>query len=237
MFINTKYRTEEEEIMDDFEMEGERLRVTLDEIAQINRLLGGNTLTLKGVDYLIDQIVSDSVVTILDIGCGNGDMLRALADFALKKGWKFKLIGVDANLYTVDYARKLSETYQNIEYHHMDIFSDEFSNLEYDIVTCTLILHHFNDSELLKLMTLLIKKSKIGIVVNDLHRSAVAYRLFQLVSFIFRLSEMPSKDGLTSILRGFKKKELETFSKKLTIKNYKIRWKWAFRYQWIIKTV
>ncbi len=237
MFINTKYRTEEEEIMDDFEMEGETLRITLDEIAQINRLLGGNSLTLKGVDSLIDKEVSNSVISILDIGCGNGDMLRALADYALKKGWKLQLIGVDANLYTIDYAKKLSEEYENIEYLHMDIFSDEFSNLEYDIVTCTLTLHHFGNKELLSLMSLLIKKSKIGIVVNDLHRSSIAYRLFQLISFVFRLSEMPSQDGLTSILRGFKKKELEEFSKKLTIKNYKIHWKWAFRYQWIIKTI
>jgi len=237
MLINTKNRTEEEEIMDDFEMEGEILRVTLDEIAQINRLLGGNSLTLKGVAHLLDKQPVGNTITILDIGCGNGDMLRALADYALKKEWKVQLIGVDANLYTVEYATKLSETYDNIQYLHMDIFSDDFTKLEYDIVTCTLTLHHFNNTALLNLMSLLIKKSNIGIVVNDLHRSAVAYRLFQLVSLVFRLSDMPSKDGLTSILRGFKKKELENFSKKLAIKNYTIHWKWAFRYQWIIKTI
>ena len=237
MFINTKYRTEEDEIMDDFEMEGETLRITLDEIAKINRLLGGNSLTLKGVDSLIDKQGTNNIITILDIGCGNGDMLRSLADDALKKGRKLKLIGVDANLYTINYAKNLSEEYSNIDYYHMDIFSNEFSNLSYDIVTCTLTLHHFNNKELLSLLSLLIKNCSIGIVVNDLHRSALAYRLFQAVSFIFQLSEMPSKDGLTSILRGFKKKELENFSKKLTIKNYTIHWKWAFRYQWIIKTI
>jgi len=237
MFINTKNRVDEEEIMDDFEMEGEILKVTLDEIAQINRLLGGNSLTLKGVSHLVDKQATDNAITILDIGCGNGDMLRTLANYASKKGWNVKLLGVDANLYTIDYAKKLSESYDNIDYYHMDIFSGDFSDLKYDIVTCTLTLHHFNNTDLLNLMSLLIKKATIGIVINDLHRSAIAYRLFQLISFVFKLSDMPSKDGLTSILRGFKKIELEEFSKKLTIKNYTIRWKWAFRYQWIIKTI
>jgi heme/copper-type cytochrome/quinol oxidase subunit 2 len=45
---------------------------------------------------------------------------------------------------------------------------------------------------------------------------------------------MSKEDGLTSILRGFKKQELIDFSKKLNFKKYIIQWKWAFRYQWII---
>jgi hypothetical protein len=48
---------------------------------------------------------------------------------------------------------------------------------------------------------------------------------------------MSKKDGLISILRGFKREELEQFSKKANFKNYSIQWKWAFRYQWIIRKV
>jgi hypothetical protein len=49
MGINTKQRTSENEIMDDFLLEGEELRTTLDRIAKINRFLGGNNITLNGV--------------------------------------------------------------------------------------------------------------------------------------------------------------------------------------------
>jgi hypothetical protein len=45
MILNTKYRSCEPEIMDDFAMEGEILREALDKIAKINQLLGGNLLT------------------------------------------------------------------------------------------------------------------------------------------------------------------------------------------------
>ena len=40
MSINTTYRTEESEIMDDFTLEGEELKDALDKIAKINQLLG-----------------------------------------------------------------------------------------------------------------------------------------------------------------------------------------------------
>ena len=74
----------------------------------------------------------------------------------------------------------------------------------------------------------------MGIVINDLQRSKLAYKLFKIICMLFSLSKMSREDGLISILRGFKKKELEEFSKKLNLKNYTINWKWAFRYQWII---
>ena len=80
-----------------------------------------------------------------------------------------------------------------------------------------------------------IKNSKLGFVINDLHRNTVAYRLFQALCFVFRLNEMSRKDGLTSILRGFKKHELVAFSENLKFKKYNINWKWAFRYQWIVE--
>lgn len=238
MFISTKHRTEEDEIMDDFEMEGEALRINLDEIAKINRVLGGNIVTLKGVTSLLKKdTITGKTVTIIDIGCGNGDMLRDLSDLATKKGWKFHLIGVDANEYTITYAKKLSTSYKNIEYYHLNIFSNQFEALNYDIAVSTLTLHHFKNKELLQLMTTVSEKASIGIVINDLHRSIIAYRLFQMISFVFRLSKVSSNDGLVSILRGFKKQELITFSNQLNIKKYKIHWKWAFRYQWIIETI
>jgi 2-polyprenyl-3-methyl-5-hydroxy-6-metoxy-1,4-benzoquinol methylase len=237
MFISTKYRSEDPEIMDNFAMEGEILREALDKIAKINQLLGGNQLTLQGVRDLIIKIPKGTEITIIDVGCGNGDMLRTLADYGLKKQLNFKLIGIDANNFTINHARKLSVNYQNIYYRCEDIFDKPFEELKYDIVLCTLTLHHFKDNEIIELMTVFNTNAKVGIVINDLHRSAIAYQLFQVLCFVFRLNSMSRDDGLVSILRGFKKEDLIGFSKKLKLDNYKIQWKWAFRYQWIIDKV
>ena len=235
MFIKTQHRTNDSEIMDDFDLEGDALKTALDKIAQINQLLGGNKLTLKGVKLLLKKVSNSSLITIVDVGCGNGDMLRKLADFGLQNNLNLKLIGIDANSFTVNYAIDLSKKYPNITYRCEDIFDKPFSELEYDIVLCTLTLHHFNNNEIVKLLTLFYKNSKLGFVVNDLQRSSVAYRLFQALCFVFRMNEMSRKDGLTSILRGFKKQELIAFSENLGFKKYNIHWKWAFRYQWIIE--
>jgi 2-polyprenyl-3-methyl-5-hydroxy-6-metoxy-1,4-benzoquinol methylase len=233
MIVNTQYRTQEAEIMDDFSLQGEELREALDQITRINQLLGGNKVTLEGIKKVIPSNKTETI-TIADIGCGNGDMLRMLSDFAQKNKLDFKLIGIDANEFTINYAKKLSVNYPNIDYQCVDIFSEDFKTLKFDIIVCTLTLHHFTNEQILNIITTFRDNAKTGIIINDLHRSKLAYRLFELICFIFKLNRMSRQDGLVSILRGFKKNEIEEFSKKLNLKNYNINWKWAFRYQWII---
>jgi len=233
--ISTKQRSTAPEIMDDFAMEGEILKEALDKIAQINHLLGGNKLTLQSLKILLENHDKSKNITIADIGCGNGDMLREIADFGHENKYAFNLIGIDANLFTINYAKELSKEYKNINFICQDIFDKSFNDIKYDIVLCTLTLHHFKSNEIKKILTLFYTNSVFGIVINDLHRSKAAYYLFYMVCKVFGLNEMSKQDGLTSILRGFKRQELIDFSTVLNFKKFSIQWKWAFRYQWIIK--
>jgi 2-polyprenyl-3-methyl-5-hydroxy-6-metoxy-1,4-benzoquinol methylase len=235
LFLKTQHRTDDSEIMDDFNLEGDELKEALDKIAAINQLLGGNQLTLKGVEQLLKKVSASTTITIIDVGCGNGDMLRKLAEFGLNNNLYLELIGVDANRYTVNYAIDLSVKYPNIKYRCEDVFGESINELKCDIFLCTLTLHHFSNNEIIRLLTFFNKNAKLGFVVNDLHRNIIAYRLFQAFCFVFRLNEMSKEDGLTSILRGFKKEELIAFSERLQFEKYSIQWKWAFRYQWIVE--
>jgi 2-polyprenyl-3-methyl-5-hydroxy-6-metoxy-1,4-benzoquinol methylase len=90
--------------------------------------LGGNKLTLLGVKELIADNPKTAEITIVDVGCGNGDMLRTLADYGLQHNIKFNLIGVDANNFTVKHAINLSKMYPNISYHCEDIFDKPLKN-------------------------------------------------------------------------------------------------------------
>ncbi|MBW8243520.1 methyltransferase domain-containing protein [Muricauda oceani] len=232
-FLNTTYRSDATELMDDFSMKGELLRDTLDKLGKINKWLGGNHVTLNGLRQLLKNQPKDKVLTIVDLGCGHGDILRLIADFGRKHNYSFELIGIDANQDAIEYADELSVAYEELSFRSVDVFSEEFRAMEYDIVLSTLFLHHLNEDEIHALLKEVTTKAKLGVVINDLHRSSTAYGLFRLLGLVIS-NHMIVQDGLTSILRAFKRKEIEQISSQLNL-NSKISWKWAFRYQWLIK--
>lgn len=235
MLIDTTCRSSASEQLDDFSLSGIELNKALDKIASINRLLGGNQVTLSGVITLMKSVTVDRAFKIIDIGCGNGDMLRALAVYARKKGLCFELTGIDANAAAIKYAIALSQEFPEIKYVCSD-FLTSAGQEKYDIVLCTLTLHHFSNDQIEGLLTIFKQKALLGIVINDLHRHRLAYYLFKMICFVFNLSELSRNDGLVSILRGFKRKDLNKFSQHIK-STVTIRWKWAFRYQWIIPTL
>lgn len=232
-FISTKNRTDKEELMDDFSIGGDLLRDTLDKLENINRWLGGNLMTVKALKKVLKNHPKEQELIIADIGCGHGDILRDVAKFGRKNGYKMKLIGMDANPTAIAYANELSAEFPEISFKTEDIFSEKFKNREFDVVLATLFLHHFKEAQLVSFLGNTLKQTKIGIVVNDLHRHKLAYYLFMLLS-VFIKNNMIIEDGLTSVLRGFKRNELVHISNKLKVKP-QISWKWAFRFQWILK--
>lgn len=234
-FVDTSYRSNKMEIMDDFNIEGIVHRDTLDKIELVNRLLGGNKVTIAGLKKLLKNQPKDKMIRIIDLGCGNGDILRDIAMLGRKNNYSFKLIGIDANASAIEYARELSETYPEINFKKINIFSDDFKKQSYDIVLCTLFLHHFSNDELIQILRSTIKSASIGIVVNDLHRNKLAYYLFKFIGY-FTKNKVVIEDGLISILRAFKRKDLVKISNQINGK-FSIQWKWAFRYLWILKKI
>lgn len=232
--IDTSQRSREPEIMDDFDLQGKELEKTLQDIDIVNKWLGGNKLTVTGIKKLLKDHPRDKLFHIADIGCGNGAMLRKVATWGREEGYRLKLTGIDANLHAIEIAEKLSTSYPEIQYSSINIFSKEFEKFESDIILCTLTLHHFKDPDIIKLLGIAYANARIGIVINDLHRSKIAYFLFKAFSRLFIKNEIAKKDGLISILRGFRKQDLQVFSKYIPSDRQEINWKWAFRYRWII---
>lgn len=231
--IDTSSRSSAAEMMDDFTIEGSVLRDTLDKLETINRLLGGNSATLKGLKKILLKSSKTKTITIVDLGCGHGDILRDVAKFGRKNSYKFKLIGIDANNAAIDYAKALSKDYPELSFETIDIFSEDFKKQTYDVVLCTLFLHHFKNNEIIPFLKSTVQKASIGVIVNDLHRHKLAYYLFKMIG-LFIKNKMVREDGLTSVLRAFKRNELEAILTKTGV-NFSIQWKWAFRYLWVLK--
>ena len=234
---NLSYRSNEKELIDDLELDNDALRQNLEELALINKYLGGNQVTTSGLSRLIPNPLitnNQSPITIADLGCGGGDMLMVMADWAKKIGLNAQFIGIDANNFMIDFGMKRTANYQNISYLHQDIYSEEFKEKSFDIVTMTLFCHHFSDESLVQFLQQLKKQTRIGIVINDIHRHWFAYHSIAWITKLFLKSYLVKNDAKLSVWRAFVREDLEKIIQKSGFNKYSIRWKWAFRWEVIL---
>ncbi len=231
-----EHRAHDTEIMDDFSLEGEELIHALRDLTRINKWLGGDHIILSGISRIIDAwpaTQKSQPIRILDLGCGGGDSLRALANWGAKQNLPLTLMGIDANATTIEYAQKASRDFNNIEFAQGDVLDPTCRFDDYDIVIYGLFLHHLREEEQIQLIQKSLTAGVKGLLINDLQRSKLAYVLFYFVSRIFGFSAMSRHDGALSIRKGFHQGELISLMKKCNIKTYSLKWKWAFRYQLI----
>lgn len=226
-------RSSELEIMDDLAYTGTLMDRTLFELEVINKWLGGNNVTIGGLKELLGNITSDSV-TVADLGCGRGDMLRLIDSWAKKNNRHVNLIGVDANPYIVNAAKENLKLFPHIKFQTINIFSREFESQRFDVVIGTLFYHHFSNTELIQFFRQLKDQIKIGFVINDIHRHPLAYYSISLLTKLFSKSSMVKFDAPLSVRRAFTKKELLEILDSAGIEKFTIRWKWAFRWQVLV---
>lgn len=231
---NFKARSTEVEIMDTFTGSTAELAVILKDINKVNGLLGGYKITLNAVFKLITENKKESY-TIMDMGCADGSMLRKLALEARKRNLTLHLIGVDLNKQGLELARRYSTNFPEISYMESNILTADFSHVNIDIVMTTLTLHHFTDKGIVQFVNQFNNVASLGVVINDLQRSPIAYYLFKAFSVFFIKTEIAKKDGLLSIKRAFKKHDLQSYADQVNNALHSIKWKWAFRYVWVLK--
>ncbi len=220
--------------MDDLACDGEVVFQTLRELDIINHWLGGNAVTINALRKSWKTIPNEDIITIADLGCGSGEILRIISKLAEKENRKVKLIGFDANPHIIDYAQSHSKEFSNISFEESNVFSQNFKSQKFDFVLATLFIHHFGEAELIELFSSLKKQTQLAIIINDIHRHPLAYYSIKLLTQLFSRSAMVKFDAPLSVLRAFKKHELREAVKKLAGNDYSLEWKWAFRWQLII---
>ncbi len=228
-------RSEGIEIMDDLQCSGEVVDQTLRELEVINAWLGGNQVTINGLAKLLKDTDPSKEITIIDVGCGGGDMLRLIDAWAKRKKIKVKLVGIDANQNIIAFAKNNLKDLPHIKFESIDIFSSKFQSIKCDVLIGTLFFHHFSQQQLSLFFSELKKQVRIGIVINDIHRHALAYYSIKILTNLFSKSAMVKFDAPLSVLRAFKKNELTEMLTNAEMQNYSIQWKWAFRWQVIMK--
>ncbi len=236
IFPDFSRRSHQEEIMDELEIEGYEVEQALRELAIINRWLGGQNTLINGLNKLKPSLkaLSDPV-KIADLGCGGGDLLQLVGKWASKQNLPVTLTGIDANPNIIRFAENwISDP--EINFQSEDIFSESFQSREFDVVLMTLFCHHFTDQTLVNFLKQLQKQTSTAILINDLHRDPVPYYFTKGLVNLCSKSSMVKNDGPLSVLRAFKRKDLEKLLKEAGLTHYRITWLWAYRWQVLIWT-
>lgn len=221
------------ELMDDLEASGEDLSRALVELDSINYLLGGNYVTLNGLSRLLKSAHAYRV-KIADLGCGSGEMLKRIRRLTDKQNIEATLVGFDANRNVIKHATLHTPATCRIQYEAVNIFSDEFKERKFDVVTATLFFHHFTDGQLIAFFRQLKSQVSLGMVINDIHRHWFAYYAIKILTRLISRSAMVKHDAPASVSRAFKKKELRQIIDTAGVRQYEIKWRWAFRWQVVV---
>ncbi len=227
-----KNRSNELELMDDLNLATDELRQNLEELETVNRWLGGYSPVINALNKNWNTAKK---ISIADIGSGGGDTLRIISEWAKRKKLDWEGVGIDANQFMIDFSRQKAKDFPEISFEKVDIFDTSFQEKKFDFVVCSLFCHHFSEEDLVKMFAQLNQQANICLIINDLHRNWLAYYGIYILTRLFNGSRLVKNDAPLSVKRAFSYQNLKNIAQKANLSNYTIRWRWAFRWQMIIK--
>ncbi len=146
--------------------------------------------------------------SLLDVGYGNGDLLRAIHRWAAKRKLSVALSGVDLNPSSELAARAATPAEWKIDFRTGDVF--DFTPAEKpDFVVTSLMTHHLTDPQLVAFLRWMDATAVRGWFNHDLHRHVIAYYGFRALAAVTRWHRMVRHDGAVSITRSFRRVDWE----------------------------
>lgn len=191
------------------------LEVDLRNLRKLNRYFGSYRLIEH---FLRRWIKPGDQLRILDLATGSGDIPRLAVDFARNRNARVTVDAVDQQASTVEIARALSVSYPEIEFIQGDILT--FIREPYDIVLCSLALHHFSEADAVTVLERCRALSRKFVLVSDLRRGWLAtVGVYLLTAVVFRES-MTKVDARLSAERAFSFREFRTLAERAGWKNF-----------------
>lgn len=192
------------EILDDPNADAALSLRSLRDIALANRFFGGRRAVLQEVLALLRRHPSGTEpVTLLDIGTGLGDIPSAAAAMAKRRGITMHTIGLERAALLAAAASQRCTTAVAA-----DAMCLPFADGSVDIITCSQVLHHFEDDDASQLLRECTRVARLGVVVGDLRRSWLAVAGLWASSFVLGFHPVSRHDGMLSVLRGYTRGEL-----------------------------
>jgi 2-polyprenyl-3-methyl-5-hydroxy-6-metoxy-1,4-benzoquinol methylase len=196
-----KTRSRQDEQMDAPDIDPMVYARVLDDLGRVNRW----TFTaLPTLGYLKRAARNMPEFSLLDVGFGDGDMLRAIAHWAKKRNVAARLVGVDLNPMSAGIAARATPRDLGIDYRTGD-YRDQPE--QFDFIISSQVAHHMTDRQLHDFLRHMESATRRGWLISDLHRHWFSHTGFPLLARIMGVHRIVREDGTLSIARSFRPEE------------------------------
>ena len=197
-------RTIADEMMDADGLDPAIYARVLTDLAKVNTLTMARRPTLGFLDRVL-KAHSSGPLKILDVGFGDGDMLRAIQRWGGRRGVKLTLVGIDLNPKSAVIAQAATPVGMAIDYRTGDYAA--LSGEGFDLIVSSIVAHHMSHAELLAFLRFMEAEARVAWLINDLHRHAFAYFGYPLLATLMRWHPIVRHDGRLSIARSYRPDE------------------------------
>ena len=190
--------------MDDPHCDPELLRNTYAQFALVNRWL-------TGWRRVFEQIIRPRLepgATLLDVGCGGGDLAREFVRWSKLAGVPLGITGIDPDPRALEFARSAED--EGVEFLAQTAQQLVGSGRRFDFVVSNHLLHHLDEEALPGFLSVTAELGRRAVLHNDLRRHPAALMAFSLTRPLFSGSYIV-EDGLRSIRRSYTPAELRGF--------------------------
>ncbi len=222
------HRSTRTERLDEGDVPRDVVAACLDDLASVNTVTLARLPTLGFIQRAVRR-TQGKPLRVLDIGCGEGDMLRRLHRWSRRTGRRLELAGLDASPSCIAAARAATPPDIPIDYLVADAFDPAVEPC--DVIVSSLFTHHLTDAKVIDVIRMMEGKARAGWFINDLHRHALAYQGFRILSQLAGWHDIVQHDGLISVARSFRRADWNQLLRQAGVGGQAvIRWHLPFRY-------
>ncbi len=196
----------------------------LADLAKVNSITMARRPT---IDFLSAIKPKSAPIKILDVGFGDGDMLRTIARWGRKKGVAVTLVGIDLNPKSAPAARRATHADDAIDYRAGDYAG--LAGEGWDVILSSLVAHHMSHTQLIAFLRFMDSEAAIGWHINDLHRHGFAYLGYPLLARIMGWHRIVREDGQLSIARSYRPNEWKPILREAGITHAQVKRRFPFR--------
>lgn len=196
-------------------------------LVTLNRVFGSHALVLG---HLHSRLVPRlRPWRILDLATGSGDIPRAIATWAARRRIPVAIDAVDQQTSTLAIAERLSAAHANITYHAGDIRSFGADAPRWDVVLCSLALHHFSEADATAILRHVAALTARHALVADLRRCAAGTLGVDLLTATLMREPMTMTDARLSVRRAFSFAEFAALARAADWKTFGHARRFCFR--------